>query len=336
MLTTKARAGLDVRVVVDGHGINERGKHTANALQRSLEDAGVKFVRSGGLRPGGSGWEHRKLITVDDNVVYTGGLGFGAKYDSWTDLMTRVEGPAAAVAAASALGTHRTLRGPGDESLRERLRGLHTRIQDAIQGPRQLHATAPSTTAFTGGTAGQSDANAAVTMLDNRPGEDLAATEAFLCDAASAKRRFWASSTYITTSIAANALITASKRGVDVKLLVTSPRAGNDSKQIVLGRALYADLIDAGVEIFEWPGILHAKSWLRDDDVAAVGSMNLSKSSMARAREAVSRVEDPSFAASYARFHSETRAGAHLVQRDEVDGLGLRVVGLLGKMGLQF
>jgi phosphatidylserine/phosphatidylglycerophosphate/cardiolipin synthase-like enzyme len=99
---------------------------------------------------------------------------------------------------------------------------------------------------------------------------------------------------------------------------------------------MYDELIDAGVELFEWPGILHGKSWVKDDDVAAVGSMNLSKSSMARAREIVARVEDPTFAETYAKFHTETRAGAHKVTKDEVGGLALDALGLLTMVGIQF
>lgn len=329
LLEQKAQAGVDVRVLVDGYGIRERGADVADALQQRLEAAGVRFRRTGGMRPGGSGFEHRKLVTIDDEVAYTGGLGFGAKYDSWTDLMVRIEGPAAALAAASSLASHTQHQGAHDAALPARLGSLHRRITDAVTGAEQLR---PGTAA----PAPLADARAAVTLLDNRPGSDLASSEAFLRDAAAAKRRLWATSTYITTPVAADALIDAARRGVDVKLLMTGPAAGNDQKMLALGRALYGPLIDAGVELYEYPSILHSKSWIKDDDVAAVGSMNLSKSSMARAREITARVEDPAFAATYARFHEDTRAGASLVTRDQVGGVAVAAAGLLGRLGIHF
>ena len=333
LLHRKAASGLDVRVMVDGYGIGEKGADVADALQSRLEAVGVRFVRSGGFRIGGTGFEHRKLITIDDDIAFMGGLGFGAKYDTWTDMMVRVQGPAAAVAAASSLASQST----HGLYTRNRLRSIHetltTGAQSAAQGVRTLTGGGAMPGAPVGGAA---DARAAVTILDNRPGQDLAATEAFLRDTATASKRLWATSTYITTPIAVQALIEAAHRGVDVKLLMTAPSAGNDSKQIHLGRTMYDEMIDAGIELFEWPGILHGKSWVKDDDVAAVGSMNLSKSSMARAREIVARVEDPTFAQTYANFHTETRAGAHRVTKDDLGGIGLAALGVLTKFGLQF
>ncbi|MCW2920203.1 MAG: putative phospholipase d/transphosphatidylase [Thermoleophilia bacterium] len=336
VLHRKAASGLDVRVLVDGYGIGEKGGDVADALQTRLEAVGVRFVRTGGFKLGGTGFEHRKLITIDDDIAYTGGLGFGAKYDSWTDMMVRVQGPAAAVAAATSLATMSTHGLSTQARLRQIHQTLKTGAQAAADGMRTLTGAGGAGGGAGGGSVGAADARAAVTILDNRPSQDLAATEAFLRDTATAKHRLWATSTYITTPIAVNALIEAAKRGVDVKLLMTAPSAGNDSKQIYLGRTMYDEMIDAGVELFEWPGILHGKSWVKDDDVAAVGSMNLSRSSMARARELVARVEDPAFAQTYADFHTETRAGAHQVTRDEVGGLAMDALGLLGKVGIEF
>jgi cardiolipin synthase len=328
-LMKKAAQGLDVRVIMDGYGINERGRDTANNMQVALQRAGVKFVRTDGLKLGGNGWEHRKLITIDDRVSYTGGLGFGKKYDTWTDMMLRIEGPAASVAAGTQLATFRSLTGRTDKRLQARADEIGATLRDAARGIRQL-SNGPAH-------SGQlSDARAAVTLLDNTPGVDLQATEAFLRDAAAAKHRFWATSTYLTTNVAKQALIDAAKRGVDVKLVTTGPEAGNDAKNIQLGRAMFPELLDAGVELYEYPTILHGKSWVRDGEVAAVGSMNLSKSSMARARELTARVEDPGFAERYAQFHEEARAGAHRLSKQDVDSMGLKALNVLNRIGLQF
>jgi phosphatidylserine/phosphatidylglycerophosphate/cardiolipin synthase-like enzyme len=239
-------------------------------------------------------------------------------------MMVRIEGPAADVAAGTQLATYRSLTGALDDRARTRADS----IRQVLAG-NALGAGVPRSGPL-------AQARAAVTFLDNTPGVDLASTEAFLRDVASAKQRVWATSTYLTSSVAKQALIDAARRGVDVKLLTTSPYAGNDTKNIHLGRSMFGELLDAGVELYEYPTILHGKSWLIDDGVAAVGSMNLSKSSMARAREITARIEDPGFAKRYAEFHEKTRAEAQRLTPGDVDGVGLKALGVLGKVGLQW
>ncbi|MCW2928916.1 MAG: Cardiolipin synthetase [Thermoleophilia bacterium] len=317
MLKERAQAGVDVRITVDGYGFREKGFKAARALQNELEAAGVKLERSWGFVPK-QGWEHRKMIVIDDAISYSGGLGFGAKYDTWTDLMMRVEGPGGAVAGTNALATWRDLAGPLDANAAARLHGnLETLSRSAAER------------------AAVGETGAAVTFLENRPKSDLAATESFLRDAKISKDRFWATSTNVTTPTAVDAMIEAANRGVDVKLVVSGPEVGNDVKTIMLGRSHYQRMLDAGVEIFErTEGIMHAKSWIADD-VATVGSMNLSHSSMTRAREVMARVEDAGFADDYVKFHTMIRGEARqvtpaLLQTTEMKALSFarKLVGL--------
>lgn len=286
---------LDVRVMVDAWGFRERGFKAARALQDELEAAGVKVQRSWPFLPR-HGWEHRKLITIDDTIAYMGGLGFGKKYDTWTDLMARVEGAAGAVAGAHGLTTWRDLAGPLDAKAAARLARIGVVLDQSAQAR----------------IAGL-DAGAAVTLLENRPGVDLAATESFLRDAKRATQQLWVTSTYITTPTAVDALIQARENGADVKLVVSGLEVGNDTKTIHLGRSHYKRLLDAGVEVYErTSGMMHAKSWLADG-VTTVGSMNLSHSSMTRAREVMARIEDAGFAADYGAFHTQLRNEARRV-----------------------
>ena len=70
------------------------------------------------------------------------------------------------------------------------------------------------------------------------------------------------------------ALCLAAKSGVDVKIMTP----GIPDKKIVflLTQSYYAKLLEAGVEIYEYqPGFLHAKSFLCDDEIAVVGTINL-------------------------------------------------------------
>ena len=71
-----------------------------------------------------------------------------------------------------------------------------------------------------------------------------------------------------------SALTLAAKRGVDVRIVTP----GVPDKKIVyrLTRSHYAPLLRAGVRIYEYtPGFLHAKSYVCDDRVAVVGTINM-------------------------------------------------------------
>lgn len=70
------------------------------------------------------------------------------------------------------------------------------------------------------------------------------------------------------------ALCLAAHRGVDVKLFTP----GIPDKKLVyqLTRSYYPPLLRAGVEIYEYtPGFLHGKSFVSDDQMAVVGTVNL-------------------------------------------------------------
>jgi cardiolipin synthase len=75
-------------------------------------------------------------------------------------------------------------------------------------------------------------------------------------------------------------LESAALRGVKVRIVV--PHIPD--KRIVFGitRSYYTRLLAAGVEIYEYePGFIHAKTYLADDTVAIVGTVNLDYRSLA-------------------------------------------------------
>lgn len=304
-----ATEGKDVRIMVDAWGFREQGWGTAKRLEQELEGAGVKLERAWGFkRPfkRKDGWEHRKIIQItrkDTNrdITYLGGLGFGTKYDTWSDTMVRVQGPSSNVSSLHGMAAWRDLTGSVDAA-------LGARIADEIEDMAEARVL--------GGLEGFAQGKAAVTLLENNPGVDLAATEAFLDDAATAKHRLWATSTYITSPEAVQAMIDAANRmkaagrTPDVKLVVTGLEAGNDTKIIKWARTFYKEMLDAGVEIVERKEILHAKGWIKDAEHVTVGSMNLAHSSMVRAREIMARIEDASMVAKYEAFHTALRRTA--------------------------
>jgi len=71
-----------------------------------------------------------------------------------------------------------------------------------------------------------------------------------------------------------NALQIASKRGIDVRLIV--PHIPDKKMIFLMTRSGYRPLIEAGVKIFEYtPGFIHAKNFICDDCFAVCGTINL-------------------------------------------------------------
>lgn len=71
-----------------------------------------------------------------------------------------------------------------------------------------------------------------------------------------------------------SAICMAAKRGVDVKLV--TPHMADKKLIHMTTRSFYRELTDAGVKVYEYtPGFIHSKTFVADDTVAAVGTVNL-------------------------------------------------------------
>ena len=70
------------------------------------------------------------------------------------------------------------------------------------------------------------------------------------------------------------ALCLAAKSGVDVRIM--TPGIPDKKMVFLLTQSYYEQLLEAGVHIYEYqPGFLHAKSFVCDDEIAVVGTINL-------------------------------------------------------------
>ena len=70
------------------------------------------------------------------------------------------------------------------------------------------------------------------------------------------------------------ALTYAAKRGIDVKIIM--PHIPDKMYAFLLARTYYNELLDAGVEIYEFiPGFVHTKAVVSDDEKAVAGSINM-------------------------------------------------------------
>jgi cardiolipin synthase len=274
LLARKAREGVRVRVLYDWLGA--LGKTRARFWAR-LRDAGAQ-VRVGNppRLTDPLGWihrDHRKLIVVDGEIAFVSGLCIGQDWVGWPergvapwrDTGMSIRGPAVADVARAFAETWATAGEPlGADELPDR-RDLPPAGDQALR----VIASSPATTGML--------------RLD-------------LLWAAIARRRLWLTDAYfIGTWAYLDALGSAARAGVDVRLLVPS---GSDVEVVaMLTRTQYRPLLEAGVRVFEWKGpMMHAKTAVVDGRWARVGSTNLNLASWLGNWELDVCVEDLGFA----------------------------------------
>jgi cardiolipin synthase A/B len=273
-LADKARQGVRVRLLYDWLG---SFSFSLRSRWPMLADAGVE-IRSFNPpridRP--FGWisrDHRKVITIDGRLGFVSGLCVGLNWvgdpqrrlDPWRDTGIVIEGPAV---ADLELAFAETWAGAG--------------------------APLPPTDVPT-----KASRPAAGTVMARVVASTPTTAQLYRLDqliAAGARHSLWLTDAYyVGTTLYVQALKSAAKDGVDVRLLVP----GSSDVPFIgsLSRAGYRPLLEAGVRVFEWNGsMLHAKTAVADSRWARVGSTNLNLTSWIGNWELDVAVEDEPFA----------------------------------------
>ena len=254
ILRRKAAQGVDVRLIYDDFG-SLLGLPSDFVIR--MEKAHIRCIPFNPVVPLVSlvmnHRDHRKIVVVDGNVAYTGGVNLADEYINaeqrfgyWKDAAIRLEGAAVWNFTVMFLNVWNAFR-PQETDYTA---FAPTRLPAVQDGVVQPYADSP---------------------LDEEP-----LAETVYLDILSQAQRY----VYIYTPYLAvgeemlDALKSAAKRGVDVRLILP----GIPDKKLVfrLSRSYYLPLLRAGVRIYEYtPGFLHAKCYVSDDRVAVVGSINM-------------------------------------------------------------
>ena len=252
-LSERARAGVEVRVLLDGIGSSSKLK---NSDVRMMKDAGVKFTY---YHPTHS-WRvdrsnrrsHRRILVVDGKIGFTGAIGFAQKWsghaqdkDHWRDTQMRIEGP---------------LVGQMQAAFQEHW--VKT-FGEALSGADQFPALAQ---------AGDMKAQLVTSRSFSMAPVPLVEAIAFTA----AQKRIYITNAYCTpTSDQVEQLVKAVRRGVDVRILL--PGSNNDQPMTKsAGRTAYGKMLEGGVKIFEYqPTMIHEKSMVIDGLFSMFGSSNL-------------------------------------------------------------
>jgi cardiolipin synthase len=273
-LAERAAAGVRVCVVRDWMGC--LGQSTARLWTPLLAVGGEVRVYNPPRFASPFGWlsrDHRKLLVVDGEVGFVGGLCVSGKWlgdparsiEPWRDTAVAIRGPAVVDLVVAFADNWAQLGAALPPQL------LETCSKRTIAGTTDLRvvATVPNT--------------AGMYRLDQ-------------LIAGMARCNLWLTDAYfVGVAPYVQALLAAARDGVDVRLLV--PGSSDIPAVGSLSRAGYRPLLEAGVRVFEWNGsMLHAKTAVADGRWARVGSTNLNLASWIGNCEIDVAVEDRAFA----------------------------------------
>ena len=262
LLISKQRSGVQVNLIYDSVG----ALNTPKEFFKPLQESGVNVLEFNPINPlnARKGWQvnrrdHRKLLIVDGQVAFVGGINISSVYSSgsfgrpqptkdnppWRDTHLRVAGPVVSEFQKLFMATWSEQKGeplasrnyfpePGSKG-NEVVRAIGSSPEEAYS---QIYATLLSA-------INSAETQVLLTNAYFVPDPQLLAT-----------------------------LKEAVQRGVEVRLLL--PEKIDTVLVYYASRSYYDELLSAGVKIYErQDALLHAKTALIDGVWSTVGSTNL-------------------------------------------------------------
>ncbi|MFF9063749.1 phosphatidylserine/phosphatidylglycerophosphate/cardiolipin synthase family protein [Streptomyces sp. NPDC014891] len=274
-LTDRARAGVRVRLLLDGFG----SRLIEKDLLDRMSDAGVEvawFRKPLYLSPLKQNHRcHRKVLVVDERTAFTGGVGIAEEWcgdarnpGEWRDTHVEVTGPAVdGIAAAFAQNWAEC----HPELFDERDRFVdHEHSGDAIVQVVRGSAS-----------FGWQDMQTLMRVIFESAEERVRLATAY-----------FAPDTYFVELLCATA-----RRGVQVEILLPGPHTDKRVCQLA-GERHYEALIACGVRIHHYqPTMMHAKVMTMDGVVSLIGSTNFNRRSLDHDEEVMLAVMDTEFTA---------------------------------------
>jgi cardiolipin synthase len=274
-LCERAQAGVECNVIVDAMG----GVKLARRLIERMLEAGVNIVR---FRPPKAyavkrleNRTHRKILVADGRVGLIGGVGIAEEWtgdaqdpDHWRDTHVRVRGPV--VRGLFGAFAENWLEATGEVLVGD---GYLPELPEEEDGGPMLVVRS---------SAGVGDTNAEALY--------------YLAIAAARKTLDLTAAYFVPRPAFSDALRDAARRGVRVRVLVPGPHIDKGPVRVA-GRASYDELVEDGVELYEYqPTMLHAKSLVVDGIWSSIGSVNFDNRSFQLHDEATLCVQSEAFA----------------------------------------
>ncbi|MGW6059060.1 phospholipase D-like domain-containing protein [Streptomyces sp. NPDC055189] len=274
-LAERARAGVRVRLLLDGFGSRLIETEQLEAMER----AGVQvawFRKPLYLSPLKQNHRcHRKVLVVDEESAFTGGVGIAQEWcgdarneHEWRDTHVELRGPAvdglAAAFAQNWAECHEELFDGRDRFIEHRPQG--GAIVQVVRGSASF---------------GWQDMQTLIRVMLE-----------------SAEERVRLSTAYFSPdAYFIELLCDTARRGVEVEILLPGPHTDKRVSQLA-GQHYYEDLTACGVKIYQYqPTMMHAKVITVDRVAALIGSTNFNRRSLDHDEEVMLAVLDQEFTA---------------------------------------
>jgi cardiolipin synthase len=257
ILEEKAAKGVDVRVIYDDAGCLFTLPY---GYDKQLEKKGIKCCVFNPLVPllipRLNNRDHRKIVVIDGQVGFTGGINLADEYINefekhghWKDTAIMLKGEAVWGLTVMFLAMWDYLKGI-DEDFNKFKADCSGFSKIGCSGYVQPFADSP---------------------LDEEPvGETI-----YLNLINKAKRYLYITTPYlIIDNQMERALTSAAKGGVDVRII--TPHIPDKWYVHEVTKSFYKNLVKSGVRIYEYsPGFMHAKTVVVDDEYGVVGTINM-------------------------------------------------------------
>jgi cardiolipin synthase len=295
-LIERAAAGVRCYVLYD-----QMGTKISDAYLKRLTDAGVQMqshnVVSNPLKLFRLNFRnHRKLIVVDGETAWTGGMNIKDDYLEWRDTMFKIRGPVVPCMQ-------------------------YTFVEDWVWSRSEIVEDLNWTPQ-----SASEDAGATIASLPSGPSAMKERYSLFLRDLIHrAQDRIWLANPYfVPTESILLALQGAARRGVEVRILIPDETDTLVSKIAQFAAWSYVrELESAGAEMYKYTSpFMHQKIILADDEFVAVGSANFDNRSFRLNFELTAAVTDHDFNREVAAMLTRDFGNATAVTQTALDERG--------------
>lgn len=268
----KAAAGVEVRVMFDALGSVTM---PSRATVKRLQDKGIKAIAFSPMTPFFSPYlnnrDHRKIIVVDGEAAFTGGINIGDEYigrdnrlGTWKDNVALVRG----AAVSSFTRMFLSLWDVADENTAQR--------GGVSRGGEGQHNAAPMRSGdyYSANVRTFVAPGVIIPYCDDAyNGKDIA-ENVYLYVINNAKKYIHITTPYVALDARIQeALLFAAHSGIEVEMIV--PRTIDHYLTYCIGRTYLRTLTAGGVKVYEYtPGFIHAKTIVADGETAVVGTVN--------------------------------------------------------------
>ena len=262
ILERKAKEGLDIRILYDGScAVYLLPYH----YPKQIEELGIQCKMFSPPIPFLSmhhnNRDHRKIMVIDGNVAFTGGVNLCDEYINavnlyghWKDVGIMIKGDA--VFEYTKMFMQMWCAATHKKSSELTFPDMKKYLPDKQHSEERWNGTV-------------------IPYGDNPVDDENVGKMVYMDILNQAKNYVYIMTPYlILDNEMKSAIIFAAKRGVDVQIIL--PHIPDKKTVFALARENYKTLLEAGVKIYEYtPGFVHAKVFVADDERAVVGTINL-------------------------------------------------------------